>query len=97
MKNSITYIFIILFLSIKMVGLHALTHEDDKSEDIHCAVCDYAVLHNLTPTLTPEPQDFSIENTELEIPRSIIKHYSFITSNAIASNQQFSRPPPFIL
>ena len=97
MKNSITYFFIILFLSLKMVGLHALTHDDDKDEALHCAVCDYATIHNLTPTLTPELHDFSIENTELVIIKNNLKHYRFITSNTTTSGQLFSRPPPFFL
>lgn len=97
-KNSITFLFLILFLSMKMIGLHALTHEEeDKDHAIHCTICDNAIIQNLTPALTPDSQDFSIENTEFVINRSIIKQYSFITSNTIASSQLFSRPPPFLL
>ncbi|QXP79579.1 MULTISPECIES: hypothetical protein [Winogradskyella] len=97
MKNSITYFFIILFLSIKLIGIHALTHEDDKDDATHCVVCDNATIHNLTPAFILEPQEFSIENTELIINRSTIKHFSFVTSNTIASNQLFGRPPPYSL
>lgn len=82
---------------MKMIGLHAFAHEDDSDHAIHCTICDNATIHNLTPALTPDSLEFSIENTEFVVNRSIVKHYSFITSNAIASNQLFSRPPPFLL
>lgn len=96
MKNSITYLFIILFLSIKMIGLHALTHEDDKN-DTHCEICDHAVINDSTPLATLSPQEFLIENTELIIGKPSIKRYRFINSYAIANDQLFCRPPPFTL
>jgi len=83
---------------MKMIGLHALTHDDhDKDHAIHCTICDHATIQNLTPVLIPDSQHFSIENTAFAIDRSIIKQYSFITANTIASSQLFSRPPPFLL
>lgn len=97
-KNSITFLFLILFLSMKMVGLHALTHGEDNDHNdhaLHCTICDNATALNLTPTLAPDSQEFSIENKELVVTRSAIKHYSFIASNTIATNQLLSRPPPF--
>jgi len=80
-----------------MIGLHALTHEGDKDDVAHCAVCDNATIHKLTPVLILEPQEFSIENNELIINRSTIKDFTFITSNTVNSDQLFSRPPPYSL
>lgn len=97
MKNSITYFFIILFLSLKMVGLHALTHDEDKDQELHCEVCDYATINNVIPILTPEAQEFYIENTELVIVRDNLNAYSFVTHKTITSSQLLSRPPPFLL
>jgi len=97
-KNSITFLFLILFLSMKMIGLHALTHDDhDKDHAIHCTICDNATIQNLTPVLITDSQDFSMENTAFAVDRSIIKQYRFITGNTIASSNLFSRPPPFSL
>jgi len=97
MKNNITYFFIILFLSLKMIGLHALTHDEDKDQELHCEVCDYATIHNVTPTLTPKAQESYIENTELAIVRDNLIDYCFVTPNTITSSQLFCRPPPFSL
>ncbi|MBF8150758.1 hypothetical protein ITJ86_12675 [Winogradskyella sp. F6397] len=80
-----------------MVGLHALTHDDDQDHALHCAICDNATINNLTPALTPDPLEFSIENTELVLYRNSTTHYEFVMSNTIATNQLLSRPPPFTL
>ena len=97
LKNSITYLFLVLFLSMKIAGLHALLHADDKDHVIHCTVCDHAITNNLTPTLTPHLEDFTIKNL-LFTPRiKNIKNYNFVIVSNLASGQLFSRPPPSIL
>ncbi|WP_148868910.1 hypothetical protein [Tenacibaculum adriaticum] len=80
-----------------MTGLHVLSHTNDKDHVVDCTICDHAITHNLTPVLTPDLQDFTIENTEPVVQREITKNYNFIISSTIASYQLFSRPPPFIL
>lgn len=97
LKNSITYLLLVLFISMKMAGLHVLSHTDDKDHAIHCTICDHAITHNLTPALSPDPQDFAIENTEQLVQREITENYNFSISSTIASDQLFSRPPPFLL
>lgn len=96
-KNSISYLLLVLFLSMKTVGLHVLSHTDDHDDTLHCVVCDYATVQNFTPVLAPDLQDFLIERTEFALQSEITKNYNFVVSNAIASNQLFSRPPPFLL
>ncbi len=95
LKNSITYLFLALFLTMKMAGFHVLLHADDKDHALHCVVCDHAIAHNLTPALIPDLQDFKIENTEPIVQREVTKNYNFIISSIITSDQLFSRPPPF--
>lgn len=97
LKNGLAYILFVLFLSMKMTGLHVLSHTDDKDHALHCTICDHAVAHNLTPALTPDIPDFTIENTELIAREETTNTYGFIVSNTIASDQLFSRPPPFLL
>ncbi len=96
-KHSITYLFLALFLTMKMAGIHALSHADDKEHALHCVICDHAITHNLTPALTPNLQDYTIENNEPVVQKEITKQYSFVTTKTIASNQLFSRPPPSLL
>ena len=96
-KNSITFFFIALFLTMKIAGLHVLSHTNDDDHEIHCTICDHAITHNLIPAITPDLQDCTIENTEPIVQRTIIKNYSFIIASTIAANELFSRPPPFLL
>ena len=97
LKNSITYFLLFLLISMKMAGLHVLSHTDDKDHAIHCSICDQAISNNLTPALAPEEQDFTIANTEPIFRTGIIENYHFIVSNTIATDQLFSRPPPSLL
>lgn len=94
LKNSITYLFLVLFLSMKIAGLHVLLHTDDKDHAIHCSVCDHAISNNLTPTLTPHLEDFTFENLLFTTRRESVKNYDFIAVSNLASGQLFSRPPP---
>ncbi|WP_111307873.1 hypothetical protein [Confluentibacter sediminis] len=98
LKHSITYLLLVVFISMKMAGLHVLSHTDDKDHALHCVVCDQAITHNFTPALTPDSQEFVIgETTAYLVKKEISKSYGFIISNTLAANQLFSRPPPSLL
>lgn len=98
LKYSITYLLLVVFMSMKMAGLHVLSHTDDKDHALHCVVCDQAITHNFTPALTPGSQDFTIgDTTACLVKREINTTYGFIISNTLATNQLFSRPPPSLL
>lgn len=97
LRNSIAYLFLVLFLSMKMVGLHVLSHTNDNHHALHCTVCDHAIAHNLTPAITPDLQDFNIETTDFFVRTELIKSYDYIISSTIATDQLFSRPPPPLL
>ncbi|MEP5340897.1 MAG: hypothetical protein ABJL44_08275 [Algibacter sp.] len=96
-KNSITYSLLVFFLIMKMAGLHALLHIDDKDHAPHCVICDHTTANNLTPAITSNLQDFTIEILEFTTLRESIKTYDFIALNNLASSQLFSRPPPSLL
>lgn len=98
-KNRITYLFLALFISMKIAGLHAVLHTDINNDDhhaLHCIICDRVNSHNLTPVLPPDLQDLIIDNKELAVAKEITDNYSFIISTAIPANQLFCRPPPFL-
>jgi len=97
LKHSITYLFLVLFLSMKMVGLHVLSHTDDKEHALHCYICDHAVSHNLTPAISADIPDYGIENTEFLPQTGKSENYDFVVSSTIAPDQLFSRPPPVLL
>ena len=96
LKNSITYLFLALFLSMKMASFHVITHAEDKEHALHCTICDH-IITNSTPVVAADVTEFTFENTEFAIPNQVTNHYSFEISSGIASGQLFSRPPPFLL
>ena len=99
LKNSVTYLLLILFISMKMAGLHALAHADDSSDHdhaIHCLICDQALVNNFIPVLASDIQDFCIENTEAIIQQEISDNYSAVVSRTISKDQLICRPPPFL-
>ncbi len=95
-RNSIAYLFLALFLSMKLLGLHSLTHENDKEHDEHCVICDQAIINNLTPILTSNLQSIEIKSVELDINTEIIKKYNFIIISGICLDKLLSRPPPLL-
>ena len=94
LKNSITYLFLVLFLSMKMTSLHVLTHSGDQDHILHCVVCDHAVVSNLTPVVPADLQDFTVESVEIFVQNEIITAYDFFSCGTITPDQLFSRPPP---
>jgi len=97
LKNNISILLLALFLSMKMAGLHVLSHTDDKEHAVHCYICDHAISHNLTPAIAPDIPDYGIKNTEFLLQIEKPKNYHFVVSCTIASDQLFSRPPPVLL
>jgi len=97
LKNSIIYVFLFLFLAVKIVGIHGLFHTEDKDHALKCIICDHAITHNLTPTINSSLEFFYIENPEFPCQNEAINNYAFITSRTIAPGQLVSRPPPFFV
>jgi len=97
LKNGITYFFLLLVLSVKMAGLHALTHSGDQDHALHCSICDQAIAQDLSPALPAGLPEFTPENNEYALQREPATSYSFVISNALPSDQLFSRPPPALL
>ena len=96
-KNNITYLFLVLFLSMKLVGLHALSHMNDKDHALSCTICDHIISHNLTPVISQDIEDYSIATIDFFVQKEIDNKYHFIASNTIESDQLFSRPPPSLV
>lgn len=93
-KNSITYLLLAIFFTMKIAGLHSLTHLDDHNEHADCAVCDFITVQNNTPILSV---DFNF--TETNRHESIFIQEPFTAYNVYFSSiensvQLFCRPPP---
>ena len=96
-KHSITYFFIILFLSVKMVGLHAIFHDTDQKNETECAVCIHSASHQ---------QDFKFIADKLpELAFHLFQSFKTVVNLDISesyyiANQvhyNFLRPPPFLV
>jgi len=96
-KNITAYIFLALFLLIKMGGLHLLTHDNNQEHKTHCEICDLAIVNNFTPIVPSGQEDFTFTSVEFVVRNEIANYYVFFRYNPIASGQLFSRPPPFPL
>lgn len=98
LKHRISYVFLVIFLTMKLAGLHALLHTDhpDDSHAIHCLICDQAVINNATPLLTPVVLESN--SPHLEKTRAIKLNAVYLVSlcKTIPANQLFSRPPPIL-
>ncbi|MDO6821289.1 hypothetical protein [Zobellia sp. 1_MG-2023] len=78
-----------------MAGLHVFSHTDEDDHGVECSICLYVNTINLTPATTPESQYSAIQNTIYLLQETVTEIYSFVGSSSIATNQLFSRPPPF--
>lgn len=94
MKKFITVFFLTLFISIKMMGLHAVFHFGDHHHQ-HCELCDVVLVDSSTPILSVDNEDIVfLSQTEADFHEEIINHYEFSICNSIEENLLFSRPPP---
>ncbi len=93
-KNSIAYLLLGIFISVKVAGFHVFNHSDDKAGEIeHCETCDFITINNLTPLINDNLQNVEFNNLEFTT-FNLKKHYSFIYSNTLTNDCLFSRPPP---
>lgn len=96
-KQNITYLLLVLFLMMKIAGLHELSHCDDDKDHDTCAICDHTIVNQVTPTISPVIVDFKIENISFFLKKEITYNYNYTLPNAIITGALCSRPPPFTL
>lgn len=93
LKNYIAFIFVAIFLFLKVAGLHVLTHDDDNIE--HCDVCDLVTATNFTPIIGDTAQNQIEGNFEFCLQANTINDYNFVYRATTNIDCLFSRPPPF--
>lgn len=93
-KVHIASIFLIVFIGIELVGLHAFSHEwDEMHED--CEICEYLITKNDAPEIsgyTPQiefPFFFQKQDAHMS-------HYVQPNKDTKGYIHIFSRPPPAI-
>ena len=93
-KHIITYLLLGIFISIKVAGLHAFSHYDDKVEDVeHCETCDFITTNNIIPLINDDIKSIEFNNLEF-FTHNIKSYYSFTYNNTLTNGCLFSRPPP---
>ncbi|WP_143106342.1 hypothetical protein [Pustulibacterium marinum] len=99
-KHIISYTFLVLLLSIKLSGLHALEHYtnfNDGEDDVECAICDFVMLDQQAPVIAEK----AFINDTLSIPpnhtkENQVNHYQPKTVACFFQRYLFSLPPPYI-
>lgn len=93
-KNIVVFVLLLLFISMKSIGLHVLTHDDDHNHSDYCLVCDYAITHNFTPVLPTSEQTITFHCLFIPSEIGTVAGYHFIHNTSDIPNYLFSRPPP---
>lgn len=93
-KNIIALVLLILFVSIKLTGLHELTHDDNHAHENSCVVCDFAVHINSVPFIPFDNKTPNFEIIQTPVALQIIETNLLVFSSKSIPNNLFSRPPP---
>ncbi len=95
-KNRVVYLFLALFVSMQIAGLHVLAHidNDDDHGIAHCVVCDYTIAGNQTPILSPEIVQFDTAQVVFATKKEAVGEFYFAYSDTGVPHHLFCRPPP---
>lgn len=94
-KGNIASIILVIFIAVKLTGLHGLSHEWETDHIHDCPICSIAISnHDHTPLITSNTEAVTflkqIRFTENKIVTGYILNYPENTFY----NSLFSRPPP---
>ncbi len=94
LKNTCAYIFLVIFLFVKVADLHVFSHDDDNTTS--CELCDFTLILEHTPFINDNPP--VIIHKILEFSNfEIVSFYSFIYTGDVSCESLFSRPPPILV
>ena len=89
--KPIAGLFLLLFLTIRLLGFHVVSHDDLSEES--CQLCEMMiqqeqqpVLSENTPDYIPEPITIPADKHEIFAPKGVIDRQPLF--------RLFSRPPP---
>ncbi|TXE11932.1 hypothetical protein FUA26_07660 [Seonamhaeicola algicola] len=95
-NRKIALCLMALFLSLKVLGLHVLSHSCDDDKDLNCVVCDVVISEGVKPLLAPQETNYTFEITVFSIEKQLPIASVINIIKAIETNQLFSRPPPIV-
>ncbi len=88
------WVLLALFFSMKMMGLHELTHNDEETHPEYCYVCDFAKVNDTTPVLLAPVQGVEIMDRLVHSEIQMAVEYTSVFRSAIIPSSLFGRPPP---
>ncbi len=94
--RSISFLFLAIFLATKLIGLHALTHTDDKGYLDHCEICHNIASNSHAPGIINDSMEPLIENNTVVLQKEFGIAYNFQVSGTLSTSHLFSRPPPIV-
>ncbi|OQD41955.1 hypothetical protein BUL40_12630 [Croceivirga radicis] len=96
-KHNLSYVFLALFLTVKMAGLHVFTHTDEADATDDCAICEVVFLDTHTPVLPENGSEWQLDVPTINYLQLKVTSAPQSLSNTLFSYFQFSRPPPHLL
>ena len=94
-RHIISSFFLILFISVKLIGLHSLTHDENENKEETCLVCDHFLVDNLSPVTPSVTDDFDLKPFFF-YSETLQDEYVSVELNTSYSRYFFSRPPPVV-
>lgn len=94
-KKHIASFLLIFFISIKLIGLHALTHHHDDEHHEDCDICEFVFISNTTPVLTNATVLFE-PLIQHSYNQQLFYEYSYFYTKIHTSGTLFGRPPPTV-
>lgn len=93
-NKHIAFLYLIFFISIKFIGLHVLSHDNDKLYE-DCEICEYVIVTNEVPF---------VANGQILLRPSVECNYNILTFYGYScpalqnktSTNLFCRPPPAV-
>lgn len=92
-KNTLSLFLLILFLGVKLAGLHVFLHYD-KDQHAHCTICDHWVKADHSQKWLYPKADFSFKSPEKQICSQPQNPFTKALLGDPTIHALFCRPPP---
>ena len=95
-KHIITNLLILLFISVKLTGLHTIFHDSEK-DDTECSICLHHISHSQTAIALPaEFETIEVPNWDY-ILTVFVGELPKVDYKSDSQYRYFSRPPPSLI
>lgn len=94
-KHSIALFFLIVFISVKLSNLHAISHimDGEKHKVEHCDVCKFVLTQDIAPAINNPEFSFCVL-PEVKLPKHKEIAFLEIQYSKLSAITLYNRPPP---